>query len=267
MRRMRAFATILMILIGAAPPALAETGFLDRSVSIGGETYRYQVFVPADYTAERSWPVIVDLHADGAQGNDGLLQTARGLANQIRQRRSEFPAIVVFPQARVGARFLAPAAMQDLVIAQLDRTIAEFKGDPARVYLMGYSMGGASVYRIGYRWPEKFAALVVIAGFVVPPARAPAASVTLDQQTNAFAAASDPFTALANRIGKIPIWIYQGDADQTVPVDQARRMVTALKAVASPIRYTEGAGIDHLASAQNGYADPQMVAWLFAQQR
>ena len=155
--------------------------------------------------------------------------------------------------------------MQDLVIAQLDRTIAEFKGDPARVYLMGYSMGGASVYRIGYRWPEKFAALVVIAGFVVPPARAPAASVTLDQQTNAFAAASDPFTALANRIGKIPIWIYQGDSDQTVPVDQARRLVAALKAVASPIRYTEGAGIDHLASAQNGYADPQMVAWLFAQ--
>jgi predicted peptidase len=107
------------VLVFLAAPTQAETGFLDRSVLIGGETYRYQVYVPADYTPQRKWPVIVALHGDGSQGSDGLLQTTRGLAEQIRQRRSQFPAIVVFPQARVGTRFMAPAAMQDLVSAQM----------------------------------------------------------------------------------------------------------------------------------------------------
>lgn len=255
------------MLLWVAPLAHADTGFLDRSVSIGGESYRYQVFVPAEYAADRSWPVIVDLHGDGSQGSDGLLQTARGLANQIRQRRPAFPAIVVFPQAKVGTRFVAPAAMQELVIAQLDRIIAEFKVDPARVYLTGYSMGGASVYRMAYRWPERFAGVVVIAGPVVAPDRAPASVVALDQRTNAFAAASDPFTALASRIAKIPIWIFNGAADEAVPVEQTRRLVAALKAVGAPVRYTEAPGVDHIGAAQLGYADPEMVNWLLTQKR
>ncbi len=264
---MKVAATILATLLWAATPSHAETGFLDRSVVIDGETYRYQVFVPAEHTAGRLWRVIVDLHGDGGQGSDGLLQTARGLANQIRLRRPAFPAIVVFPQARVGTRFVAPAAMQDLVVAQLDRTIAELRGDPARVYLTGYSMGGASVYRIAYRWPERFAGVVVIAGPVLAPDRAPAALIMLDRRTNSFAAASDPITALASGIAKIPIWIFHGAADETLPVDQTRRLVAALEAIGAPVRYTEGSGVDHIGAAQLGYADPEMVNWLLAQKR
>lgn len=33
----------------AQTQAKIETGFLDRSVSLGGQTYRYQIFVPASY--------------------------------------------------------------------------------------------------------------------------------------------------------------------------------------------------------------------------
>ena len=258
--------TFLVVLVFSAR-ATAETGFLDRSIVLGAEAYRYQVYVPTEYTPQQIWPVIVALHADGSQGSDGLLQTARGLAEQIRQRRSEFPAIVVFPQARVGTRFMAPAEMQDLVAAQVDRTIEEFHGDVARLYLVGFSMGGGSVYRIAYRWPQKFAALVVIAGPVVAPDRAPAAAVEIDRRTNAFAAAPDPFTALAERISKIPIWIYQGAADETVAVDQARRFVEALKKNGATPHYTELPGTDHNGSAQKGYADAEMIAWLLTQHR
>lgn len=264
---MKSIAKTLAILFFFSAPALAETGFLDRSVAIGGETYRYQVYVPAEYTSQKRWPVIVALHGDGSQGSDGLLQTTRGLAEQIRQRRSQFPAVVVFPQARVGTRFMAPAEMQDLVIAQVDRAVVEFHGDVERVYLMGYSMGGGSVYRIAYRWPQKFAALVVIAGPIVPPDRAPAAAVELDRRTNRFAAASDPFAALAETVSRIPIWIYHGDADETIPVDQVRRFVEALKKVGATPRYVELSGTDHTGSAQKGYADAEMIAWLFAQHR
>src|SRR5438046_747491 len=53
-----------------------QTGFLDRSVAVGGSTYRFAVYVPSDYTADRAWPVLIDLHGNGAQGDDGIRQTA-----------------------------------------------------------------------------------------------------------------------------------------------------------------------------------------------
>src|SRR6266446_5048302 len=55
--------------------AFGETGFLDRSVTFQGERYSYQVYVPANYTPASSWPVIVFLHGNGVQGDDGMKPT------------------------------------------------------------------------------------------------------------------------------------------------------------------------------------------------
>ena len=87
-------------------PASADTGFLDRSVNIGAMKYRYQVYVPAEHSLGKEWPVVIDLHGNGSQGPDGLLPTAQGLAQLIRLYRSRFPAVVVFPQAEAGKRWL-----------------------------------------------------------------------------------------------------------------------------------------------------------------
>ena len=216
--------------------ALAETGFLDRTVTLGNVSHRYQVYVPADHSRATSWPVIVDLHGNGAQGTDALLPTARGLADQIRQNRARFPAVVVFPQAAVGKRWF-DAEMEDLVIAELDRTMSEFGGDPARVYLTGFSMGGTGVYRIAYRWPTRFAALVAVAG-------------------------------RAAKIAQVPIRLFHGGGDETVPVEQSRRLAAALKAAgAKSLHYDEYARADHVGASVKAYGDEGLFTWLFAQRR
>src|SRR5271166_6418633 len=56
-----------------------ETGFLDRTATVEGVTYRYQVYVPADYTADKKWPVVLFLHGAGERGDDGLAQTKVGI--------------------------------------------------------------------------------------------------------------------------------------------------------------------------------------------
>src|SRR5262245_48495513 len=150
-----------------AATARAETGFLDRVVTIGSTPHRYQVYVPADFTSAKAWPVIVYLHGSGAQGLDALLPTVGGLANDIRAHREAFPTIALFPQASPTATW-SQADMQELVLRELDQTISEFHGDPARIYLAGYSMGGVGAYRMAYHWPQKFAALIVVAGRVEP---------------------------------------------------------------------------------------------------
>ena len=249
--------------------ALADTGFLDRTVTLGNVSYRYQVYVPADHPRATSWPVIVDLHGNGAQGTDALLPTARGLADQIRQNRSRFPAVVVFPQAAVGKRWF-DAEMEDLVIAELDRTMSEFGGDPARVYLTGFSMGGTGVYRIAYRWPTRFAGLVAVAGRVDSSGAASYSDQDkeADRQANRFVRATDPFAALAAKIAHVPIRIFHGGADETVPVEQSRRLAAALKAAgAKSLRYDEYAGADHVGAAVKAYGDEGLFTWLFAQRQ
>jgi predicted peptidase len=159
--------------------------------------------------------------------------------------------------------------MEELVIAELDRTMAEFNGDPSRVYLTGFSMGATGAYRIAYRWPTRFAALVAVAG------RIDTSDVQTysdrekqaDRTSNPFVAAPDPFAALAERIRLLPIRIFHGDADETVPVEQSRRLVPALKHVNSDVRYQEYSGATHVGAAERAYADHALMAWLFTQHR
>ena len=104
------------------------TGFLDRSIALGGATYRYQVYLPAEYTPEKEWPVLVDLHGNGAQGSDGIRQTAHFLADEIRMHRSRFPLIAVFPQAAVSNSWVT-GAMPEMVDAEVGATLREFRID------------------------------------------------------------------------------------------------------------------------------------------
>ena len=249
----------------AAAPAIAQTGFLDRTITVGAQSYRYQVYVPSGYTPSTAWPVIVSLHGNGRQGSDGMLQTGTEFADRIRENRAPFPAIVVLPQAREGMRWFYPQ-MQQLVMAELDRTIVEFRVDPARVYLHGYSMGASGAYRLSCKWPERFAAVVVVAGRIEAGASYTPEEVDLDRAANPAAAMPDPFAAFAAGLRTTPLWIFHGDADTVVPVEQSRRLVAALKNLGAPVRYTELPGADHGTAQPRAYAGDDLLCWLLSQQ-
>ena len=111
--RRLAYPTLLLLLLAAPVSAQrVETGFLDRTVTVAGQSYRYQVYVPADYPTKAGWPVILFLHGAGERGTDGLLQTTVGLGPAIRREPRHFPAIVVFPQVPPDSQWVgAPAEM------------------------------------------------------------------------------------------------------------------------------------------------------------
>jgi predicted peptidase len=252
--------------LAVAAPARAESGFLDRAVSIGGVVHRYQIYVPdGPAPGGKPWPVILDLHGKGPEGLDGLQQTEGGIAQAIRNHRAQFPAVVVLPQAQPGRRWL-DTDMQDLAMAELDRTVAEVQADPARLYLTGFSMGATGAYRLAFRFPTRFAAMAVIAGRVTTfdVKTYPEADKQADRAANPFVAAPDPFAALARGLGRMPILIAHGDADTTVPVEQSRRLVAALQAAGADLTYREAPGGGHVDTAMRTYADPATLTWLLA---
>lgn len=262
--------TCALVALFMLPSATArETGFLDRSITLGGQHYAYQVYVPREHDAGRKWPVIVSLHGGGRQGNDALRPTEVYWAARIRADRARYPVVVLFPQAPVG-RSWVDGEMADLVAAQLDRTVAEFSGDPDRVYLTGFSMGGSGVYRMAARWPERFAALVAIAGPIEAghgPPEIREAHAARDRRANPYTTAADPFAALAARIRAVPIRIFQGDADEAATVDQSRRITAALQRAGADVQYTEYPGVDHAGAGVRAFADTALFEWLLGQRR
>ena len=105
-----------------------ETGFIDRSTTIQDVNYKYQVFIPEDWTPHHKWPVILALHGAGERGSDGLLQTVVGIGPAIRSNRSVIEAIVVMPQCPKGHWWTLPP-MDDLAMAALAEATREFHGE------------------------------------------------------------------------------------------------------------------------------------------
>src|SRR5688500_819213 len=135
-------AALMFTLLNLAAPALAlgpdaKAGFLGRSVRVGDVDHAYKVYVPPSFDPARTWPVILFLHGAGERGTDGVQQTEVGLGRVLRANPERFPAVVVFPQAPPGQVWLGDRAR--VATSALDQAIAEFRGDPDRIYLVGLS--------------------------------------------------------------------------------------------------------------------------------
>jgi predicted peptidase len=109
--------------------------------------------------------------------------------------------------------------------------------DQSRLYLTGSSMGGSGTWGIIAKWPNVFACGVVLCG------------------------GGDPKTA--ETIKHVPIWVFHGDKDDMVPVDRARAMAAALKAVNGKTQYTELTGEGHNITGVV-YSKPELHEWMFA---
>ena len=250
---------MLLALVGLlASVQQVQTGFLDRSITVSGKSYHYQVYVPADYASKPTWPAILFLHGAGERGDDGLLQTNVGLAPAIRQNPARYPAIVVFPQVPRDSQWVGTPA--DMAVAALQQTMREFHVDPTRVYLTGLSMGGHGTWYIAYRHPEMFAAVVPICGWIREFAMFRGSVPVIPGDS------AQVMTLLAQGLGKIPIWIFHGEVDQVVNVNGSREPAAALKAAGADVRYTELLGLNHNAW-DAAYGSDEFVKWLFAQQR
>jgi predicted peptidase len=243
------------------PPGARELAgrMLAGKFSRSGMAYDlpYRLFVPAGYSEGRRYPMIVCLHASGSNGTDNLRQLTPSIGVMLGRVQSIEPAFVLVPQVpesdkwvsgSVGPPFRnyrqedrpqSPAAQ--LVLAGLDELEARYAIDADRIYLTGASAGGAGTWDLITRnGTGRFAAAVPITG------------------------ANDP--SRAGVIARLPIWTFHGAEDDVSPVENTREMVANLRALGSPVKYTEYAGVGH-DSWSRAYAEPELFPWLFAQRR
>jgi len=248
---------LALLLMTTSITAHAEAShFVERDVTVAGHHYRYQVFLPSGWTAKQTWPVVLFLHGSGERGNDNQKQLSQGLPPWLRDHGSDFPAVVVIPQAPDDTSWTGDS--ERMAMQALRESVREFHGDIHRLYLTGLSLGGYGSWQIAIHHPGIFAAAAIICGGIVPPSDE--ASLVL---VEGLPAKRDPYGWAADRVGRLPVWIFHVSADNVVPPEGSRRMYAALKERHADVRFTEFPGVNH-GSWVPAYALPELWPWMFS---
>ncbi|HEX7816766.1 prolyl oligopeptidase family serine peptidase [Dyella sp.] len=231
--------------------------FVEREVSLAGHVYKYQVFVPAGWSAGKPWPVVLFLHGSGERGSDNQKQLTQGLPPWLRDHGADFPAVVVIPQAPEHTYWSGDS--ERMAMQALRESVREFHGDRHRLYLTGLSMGGFGAWQLAIDYPGVFAAAAIICGGIEPLKDDDEPPL----QVEGLPGHGNPYGWAADRVGRLPVWIFHGSADNVVPPEGSRRMHEALSKRGDEVRYTEFPGVNH-GSWIPAYALPQLWPWMFS---
>jgi len=169
----------------------------------------YLLFLPEDYGKKRQrWPLIMFLHGAGERGSDLNKVKVHG-PPKIVENRKDFPFIVVSPQCPEDDWWTSKV---EVLINLLDDIVARYKVDTERIYLTGLSMGGFGTWSLASEYPERFAAIAPICG--------------------------GGNRVMAMRLKDIPIWVFHGAKDKTVPLKESEEMVNAIRSRGGNVKLT-----------------------------
>jgi predicted peptidase len=211
-------------------PALGK--LLEKQFEKGNARYDYLLYLPADYGKEgKRSPLVLFLHGLG----DKLARMKRfGLPKQIERKKGVTFILVApeNPQRGWNAKNLT---------ALLDDVVAKYKVDKDRIYVTGLSMGGFGTFSLIAASPDRFAAAIPICGGGNP--------------------------ATAKKLKDIPIWVFHGTKDETVPAKRSEAMVKALKDAGSKnVKFTLYPEAKH-DSWTKTYRNEEVWKWLLEQKR
>ncbi|MCZ7680654.1 MAG: prolyl oligopeptidase family serine peptidase [Sandaracinaceae bacterium] len=224
--------------------------FYERELSVDvlarGEpyrrTFRSGIDGSAQYYGVRPPP-------DGARGEgDALVLALHGASVQAIGHASAYSgrewAWVVAPTNRRPFGFDWEVWGRLDALEVLEDAARAFGTDPTRVYVTGHSMGGHGTWQLGTLFPGRFAVVAPSAGWASFYTYVGAA-----RPTGAFARsmASSDTPRYASNLARRRVYVLHGDADDNVPVREARDMVALLTPIVATdmLEYHEEPGAGH----------------------
>ncbi len=188
-------------------------GSFDETITSGGVTREYILYVPPSYTGTETVPVVFNFHA--------LTSTAgvQQLLSDLAAKADEAGFIVVAPQGLATKTDILPlpVARWNFLLAPpetgeaddvafigelLDALESQLCIDAAHVFSAGYSNGGQMSVRLACSLSDRIAAIAPVAGLYFPP-------MSPDFPEPPGCASTRP----------VPVSAFHGSADPIVPFD------------------------------------------------
>jgi predicted esterase len=223
------------VLDGSFQKSVPTGRLTSQPILVGAEEMSFGLYVPTTYKPSRRYPLIICLHGAGFDGDTYLDRWQPRLGEDY---------ILACPSIEFGDWWTREG--EELVSAVLSKVSKEYHIDPDRVFLTGMSNGGIGTFLIGLNDPDRFAALIPMAG-VLPQALFP----LLDNAKN------------------ISFYVIHGAKDQVMPVRFSQRVATYLKDKNYQVVYREH---EHVHPMAGGHFFPKeelpaLLDWLKAQNR
>jgi predicted peptidase len=225
---------IILSFIGCSTSKLTttETG-IQQPISFTKEITKtfsgdFLLYLPKDYNEREKVPLIIFLHGRGERGEDINLVKKHGPPKLINEGK-EFPFIIVSPQCPSNQWWSA-----EFIYALLNEITEKYKVDENRIYLTGMSMGGFGTWDMALHYPGMFAAIAPVCG----------------------GGNSRNVCSLKD----LPVWVFHGEKDPVVSVNESKKMVDALKRCGGDVQLTiyPEAGHD---SWTETYDNPKLYEW------
>jgi predicted peptidase len=206
---------------------------LDKEIKV---TMHYLLYLPEEYGKDPSqkWPLMLFLHGAGERGDDLERVKKHGPPKLVAEGK-QFPFIIVSPQCPSDGWWSTTK-----LFCLLDDITERYPVDKDRVYLTGLSMGGFATWSMAMEQPERFAAIIPVCGGGEP--------------------------ILARRYRKLPIWVFHGAKDSTVPVRRSEEMVEAVKKAGGDVKFTVYPEAEHDSWTET-YNNPEVYDWLLSHKR
>ncbi|HET6873852.1 MAG TPA: hypothetical protein VFH70_03695 [Acidimicrobiales bacterium] len=148
--------------LGEGEPSVS--GFTGPTNLFAGPYQPYLVSIPQHLQTPS--PLLIFLHglSENHLSNAYMFETS-STSNLTTSGSGSFsvPAIVAFPLGRGTSYGYTGLGEQDVLDVSSDVT-RRYDIDPNRVVLTGFSMGGIGAFRIGEDYPDRFVAVVAVAG-------------------------------------------------------------------------------------------------------
>ncbi len=221
-----------------------------------GREMNYRIYVPADYRADQSYPMLLFLHGAGERGNDNEAQL-KNVAGTLPQEHPELRGcIIVAPQCpkdekwvdvenwtqcRYSADSIPESKAMREVVELLGALQNRYSVDRDRVYVAGLSMGGYGTWDLLVRHGDLFAAAIPVCG-------------GCDVEK-------------AELLTDIPIRTFHGMKDPTVPYTGTSVMVERIRNLGGKkITFTPYPEGNHLIWDE-AYSTDGLFTWLLSQKR
>ena len=210
----------------------------DEFQTIHKETLKYYLYFPKDYENKKdeNFPLLLFLHGGGEAGSSLEDLQINGPPKMIVDGK-EFPFLILAPQHPEKKKFWNTRA----VIHLLDHVVKENRVDPGRIYLTGLSRGGSAAWELAVQYPSKFAAMAVVCGMTPVP--------------------------YADWIDRdMPIWVFHGEQDPVIPVEESENMVSKLEQMGYDVRFTKYPDVGHDAWTR-AYENEELYIWFVKHKR
>ncbi|MCQ1574948.1 alpha/beta fold hydrolase [Neorhizobium galegae] len=197
---------------------------------------KYLMYTPNGYeTSKDSYPLVVWLHGGDQGGGDIEKIKSSGMPKLIEEGK-QFPFLVFSPQ-NPSEELLYPI---EKVEAALEEAISKYRVDRSRIYVVGYSRGGFGAWAMAEQFPQKFAAVVPIAG-----------------------GGNRHYLSRTNE--KAAFWVFHGTDDDVILLSDSVIMYERLKALKRDARLSVLEGVDHSDIEWAALNDPELWDWLLKQ--